>query len=98
MRDASQFVCKHELDVAPPIDPESQRWVDEALYLTRKAVWKEERNYPKAFELYQKAAERGNWKGMILLADMYMRKIPASHLFALYAITKIIQEDKRESC
>ena len=24
--------------------------------------------------------------------------MPASHLFALYAITKIIQEDKRESC
>ena len=90
MRDASQFVCKHELDVAPPIDPESQRWVDEALYLTRKAVWKEERNYPKAFELYQKAAERGNWKGMILLADMYMRKIPAEPEKAVQLIEQMM--------
>ena len=65
------FVCIHEADVAPPIDPEAERWLQEGLALTSATLWPRERNYPRAVELWQQAAERHHWKAMLNLANAY---------------------------
>ena len=37
------FVCIHEADVVPPIDPEAERWLQEGLTLTSSTRWPEDR-------------------------------------------------------
>jgi hypothetical protein len=65
------FVCKHEADVVPPIDPEAEQWNRQALALTTPHLWYEQRDYVKAVQLWTAAAQRKHWKAMLNLADAY---------------------------
>jgi hypothetical protein len=67
----SDFTCKHEADVVPPIDPEAEQWHLEAMAATSQDLWEEDRDYRKAVELWRKAAERKHWKALINLANAY---------------------------
>ena len=67
----SGFVCKHEADAVPPIDPEAEQWQQEAMAATSFDKWEEDRDYKKAVELWRKAAERKHWKAIINLANAY---------------------------
>ncbi|MHA6827397.1 hypothetical protein ACQUJV_14390 [Ralstonia pseudosolanacearum] len=53
-----EFVCKHEADVVPPIDPEAEQWNLRALALTNSLLWPDQRDYKGAVALWTKAAER----------------------------------------
>jgi len=65
------FVCKHEADAVPPIDPQAEQWHREALALTSNLLWADDRDYPKAAALWQQAAERRHWKAILNLATAY---------------------------
>jgi len=67
----SDFTCKHEADVVPPIDPEAEQWHLGAMAATSQDLWEENRDYKKAAELWRKAAERKHWKALINLANAY---------------------------
>ncbi|MEJ8827516.1 DUF6396 domain-containing protein [Variovorax humicola] len=64
------FVCKHEADAVPPIDEQAEAWFQEGLRVTSRDLWPNQRNYPKAVELWQKAAGRKHWKAMMNLAGV----------------------------
>ncbi|WP_314598787.1 DUF6396 domain-containing protein [Burkholderia aenigmatica] len=65
------FACKHEVDVAPPLDPEADRWNQQALVQTSALLWPNQRDYKGAVDLWTKAAERKHWKAMLNLANAY---------------------------
>ena len=65
------FVCKHEADAVPPIDPEAEQWLQEGLALTSRLLWPDQRDYKKAVERWTLAAERQHWKAMLNLANAY---------------------------
>lgn len=65
------FVCKHEADVVPPIDPEAEQWLQQGLVLTNGTLWPDQRDYKGAVQLWQKAADRKHWKAMLNLANAY---------------------------
>lgn len=65
------FVCKREVDVVPPIDPEADAWNSQALALTSGMLWPDQRDYKGAVALWTKAAERKHWKAMLNLANAY---------------------------
>ncbi|WP_229203041.1 SEL1-like repeat protein [Burkholderia ambifaria] len=65
------FECKHEADVVPPIDPEADRWNQEAVARTSSLLWPNQRDYTGAVDLWAKAAERKHWKAMLNLASAY---------------------------
>jgi uncharacterized protein len=65
------FVCKHEADAVPPIDPEAEQWLQQGLALTSPTLWPDQRDYKKATQLWQQAAERKHWKAMLNLANAY---------------------------
>lgn len=67
----SDFVCKREADAVPPIDPQAEQWLQEGLALTSPTLWPDQRNYPKAIELWTRATERRHWKAMLNLANAY---------------------------
>ena len=66
------FDCKHEASAVPPIDREAEDWLQEGMRLTSGDLWPNQRNYPKAVELWAKAAERKHWKAMMNLAGVYI--------------------------
>ncbi|SFM09875.1 TPR repeat [Variovorax sp. OV329] len=65
------FTCKYEANAAPPIDPEAEAWNQEALYVTRYALWQNQKDWKKAEALWIKAAQRKHWKAMMNLASLY---------------------------
>lgn len=67
----TEFACKRELNVAPPLDPQAEIWYQEALALDTPDLWKDDRNWPLIIELYKKAADRKHWKAMNNLATLY---------------------------
>jgi TPR repeat protein len=67
----SDFVCKHEADVVPPIDPQAEQWLQEGLALTSPLLWPDQRDYKKAIDLWTRAAARKHWKAMLNLANAY---------------------------
>ena len=67
----TEFACKRELNVAPPLDPQAEIWYQEALALDTPDLWKDDRNWPLIIELYKKAANRKHWKAMNNLATLY---------------------------
>jgi uncharacterized protein len=69
------FTCKHEATVAPPIDPEAEQWLQQGLALTSQTLWPNQRDYPKAIQLWQQAADRKHWKAIINLASSYAHGI-----------------------
>jgi len=66
----TSFGCKYESNEVPPIDSEAEAWFQEGLRVTSRDLWPNERNYPQAVELWQKAAERKHWKAMMNLAGV----------------------------
>jgi len=64
------FECRHEADAVPTIDPEAEAWFQEGMRVTSRDLWPNQRDYPKAVELWTKAAERKHWKAMINLAGV----------------------------
>ncbi|WP_211455439.1 SEL1-like repeat protein [Collimonas antrihumi] len=67
----TEFTCKHELTVAPPLDPQAEAWYQEAMVLDTPDLWKDDRDWPRIVELYTKAAERKHWKAMNNLATLH---------------------------
>src|SRR5437868_6127550 len=67
------FTCKHEADAVPPLDAQAEAWLQEGLRLTSPTLWPEDRDYKKAAQLWQQAADRNHWKAMLNLADAYAR-------------------------
>jgi TPR repeat protein len=65
------FTCKHEADAVPAIDPEADQWNRQALGLTSRLLWPEDRDYKTAIQLWQRAAERKHWKAMLNLVNAY---------------------------
>ncbi|SFL88134.1 tetratricopeptide repeat protein [Variovorax sp. OV329] len=65
------FVCKYEADAVPSIDAQAEVYFLEGMRLTSPSLWPEDRNYKKAAELWEQAAERRHWKAMLNLADAY---------------------------
>ncbi len=64
------FECKHEANAVPPLDPEAEAWFQEGMRVTSRDLWPNQRDYPKAVELWAKAAERKHWKAMMNLAGV----------------------------
>lgn len=67
----SDFVCKHEVDAVPPVDPQAEQWLQEGLALTSPLLWPDQRDYTKAIDLWTRAVARKHWKAMLNLADAY---------------------------
>ncbi|KUY90438.1 hypothetical protein WS48_03600 [Burkholderia sp. RF7-non_BP1] len=65
------FVCVHEASVVPAVDPEADRWNQQALSMTSASLWPNQRDYAGAVALWSKAAERKHWKAMVNLANAY---------------------------
>ncbi|AMO99100.1 sel1 repeat family protein [Collimonas arenae] len=64
------FVCQYEVNNVPPIDAQAEAWFQEGLRLTSADLPPNQRNYPKAVELWQKAADKNHWKAMMNLAGV----------------------------
>ena len=64
------FQCKYEANAVPEIDAEADAWFQEGLRVTSRDLWPNERDYPKAVELWQRAAERKHWQAMMNLAGV----------------------------
>jgi len=65
------FVCKYESDVVPKIDEQAEQWFQEGLALTSHTLWPNQRDYVKAVQLWQQAAEKNHWKALLNLANAY---------------------------
>ncbi|UYM62679.1 sel1 repeat family protein [Pseudomonas aeruginosa] len=68
MADSKPFVCVNEKDHLPPLDPQADAWYREAATLAKPDTL---RPWPRIVELYSKAVERGHWKAMHNLANLY---------------------------
>ncbi len=66
-----EFICKHEANSVPPIDVEAEQWFQQGLALTSQNLWADQRDYKKALQLWQQAADRKHWKAMLNLANAY---------------------------
>lgn len=64
------FVCIHEADQVPAIDPQAETWHLEGKRITNPDLPPNQRNYPKAAELWQQAADKQHWKAMLNLANL----------------------------
>jgi len=64
------FTCVYQDQHVPPIDPQAELWFQQALALDDPDVYYEDRDYPKIYQLYRQAAERGHWKAMLNLASL----------------------------
>ncbi|MEB0164826.1 hypothetical protein QN360_18190, partial [Glaciimonas sp. CA11.2] len=42
----TEFLCKHELTVTPPVDPQAEIWYQQAVALDTPTLWKEDRDWP----------------------------------------------------
>ncbi|MEB0164651.1 hypothetical protein QN360_17290, partial [Glaciimonas sp. CA11.2] len=67
----TEFLCKHELTVTPPVDAQAEIWYQQAVALDTPTLWKEDRDWPQILALYTKAAERKHWRAMNNLATLY---------------------------
>ncbi|WP_050010613.1 tetratricopeptide repeat protein [Herbaspirillum sp. B65] len=67
----TEFVCKYQENILPRIDEEAERWFQEGLTLTSHTLWPNQRDYAKAAQLWQQAADRNHWKAMLNLANAY---------------------------
>ncbi|MCB2256495.1 sel1 repeat family protein [Pseudomonas chlororaphis] len=66
---AYDFKCIHEKDTAPPLDQQADQWFQQARTLSRRRP----ADWSKVAELYQQAVEKGHWKAMHNLAELYLR-------------------------
>ncbi|MCS7637439.1 sel1 repeat family protein, partial [Pseudomonas aeruginosa] len=61
-------VCVNEKDHLPPLDSQADAWYREAAALAKPDTL---RPWGRIVELYSKAVERGHWKAMHNLANLY---------------------------
>ncbi len=64
------FACVHEADQVPPIDPQAEAWFQEGMRITSRDLPPNQRNYTKAAELWQQAADKQHWKAILNLAGL----------------------------
>ena len=65
-RDAAAFTCRHQAERMTAPTPAAQALHDEAMQLTSPALWPNERNWPRAMQLWQQAADLGHWKAALM--------------------------------
>jgi len=70
------FNCVYQNQHLPPIDPQAERWFQQALALDNPDLFYDERDYPKVYQLYAQAAERNHWKAMLNLAALILSDRP----------------------
>ena len=75
MADSKPFVCVHEKDHLPSLDPLADAWYREAAQLAKPDTL---RPWDRIVELYSKAVERDHWKAMHNLAALYRTGWPGS--------------------
>ncbi len=68
MVDSKPFICVNEKDHLPPLDPQADAWYREAVALAKPDAL---RPWGRIVDLYSKAVERGHWKAMHNLANLY---------------------------
>ncbi|MFK1432213.1 tetratricopeptide repeat protein [Pseudomonas aeruginosa] len=68
MADSKSFICVNEKDHLPPLDPQADAWYREAVALAKPDIL---RPWGRIVDLYSKAVERGHWKAMHNLANLY---------------------------
>jgi hypothetical protein len=66
------FTCVYQDQHVPPVDPQAELLFQQALALDDPDVYYEDRDYPKIYQLYRQAAERGHWKAMLNLASLIL--------------------------
>ncbi|WP_261802543.1 sel1 repeat family protein [Variovorax sp. PAMC28562] len=67
----ADFVCKHEVDVNPPITAESEALFQQGMAVTSYELLPKQRDHAKAAELWKQAAALGHWKAAMNLAGLY---------------------------
>ncbi|WOD18938.1 DUF6396 domain-containing protein [Paraburkholderia kirstenboschensis] len=70
------FTCVYQDQHVPAIDPQAEAWFQQALALDSPDIYYKERDYPKIYELYLRAAERNHWKAMLNLASLIISGYP----------------------
>ncbi|WP_244118689.1 SEL1-like repeat protein [Burkholderia gladioli] len=70
------FTCVYQDQHVPPVDPQAELWFQQALALDNPDVDYQKRDYPKIYQLYVQAADRGNWKAMLNLASLILSSYP----------------------
>ena len=68
MANSKSFVCVNEKGHLPPLDSQADVWYREAAALAKPDTL---RPWGRIVELYSKAVERGHWKAMHNLANLY---------------------------
>jgi uncharacterized protein len=70
------FTCVYQDQHVPPIDAQAELWFQQALALDDPNIDYDRRDYPKIYQLYTQAAERGHWKAMLNLASLILSDHP----------------------
>nr|WP_246326948.1 tetratricopeptide repeat protein [Burkholderia guangdongensis] len=70
------FTCVYQNQHVPPVDPQAELWFQQALVLDNPDIYYEKRDYPKIYQLYAQAADRGSWKAMLNLASLILSSYP----------------------
>ena len=65
-RDAAAFTCRMQAERMAAPTPAAQALFEEAMQLTSPALWPNERNWPRAMQLWQQAADQGHWKAALM--------------------------------
>jgi TPR repeat protein len=60
------FTCVHAVTKTPALRPEAQALFEEGMALTSPALWPNERNWPRAMQLWQQASQMDHWKAAIM--------------------------------
>ena len=68
MAEPKKFVCIQEKDNLPVLDPIADSWYREAVRLAKPDTL---RPWDRIVDLYTKAVERGHWKAMHNLGELY---------------------------
>lgn len=67
----TSFTCVHRDAVVPPIDPQADAWLQQALLLEwNEGSPEDQTDWKQAIELTRKAAERNHWKAMLNLVRL----------------------------
>jgi TPR repeat protein len=70
------FTCVYQDQHVPPVDLQAELWFQQALALDNPDIYYEKRDYPKIYQLYVQAADRGSWKAMLNLASLILSSYP----------------------
>jgi hypothetical protein len=69
------FACVHEATRLPVVTPEAERLFQQGMTLTSYELWRDQRDYKQAAQLWKQAADLGHWKAAMNLAGLYERGI-----------------------